>query len=110
MKTSIDGVGRVLVPAALRRRAGLEAGVELDARFEDGKLVLEPSPLSVQIQKRGRFYVAQPQADVPAMTSDDVAAELGDLQVTAPRGTAAAAPKQAKKRAKPRAKKKARRK
>ena len=33
--------GRILVPAGLRRRLGLEPGTELVARVEDGKLVLE---------------------------------------------------------------------
>ena len=34
--------GQVTIPAALRREAGIEVGDYLEARFENGRLVLLP--------------------------------------------------------------------
>lgn len=46
--------GRVVIPAELRRRLGLEVGQTLLARVEEGRLVLE-SPKNVLARLRGRF-------------------------------------------------------
>lgn len=36
MKTTIDKAGRVVIPAALRERAGLAPGVQIEVRIGDG--------------------------------------------------------------------------
>lgn len=46
--------GRLVIPAELRRRLGLEPGTELVARIEEGRLVLEP-PDNVLRRLRQRF-------------------------------------------------------
>lgn len=62
--------GRLVVPAALRRRLGIATGDILIARAEDGRLVLERRD-AVLARMRGRF------AAVPADVSlvDDLLAE-----------------------------------
>jgi AbrB family looped-hinge helix DNA binding protein len=74
MKTTIDRAGRVVIPAALRQRAGLVAGAELEMTFEDSAIRLErvaPGPRLVRI---GRRLVARPSAPSKARPSVDVAA------------------------------------
>jgi AbrB family transcriptional regulator (stage V sporulation protein T) len=44
MRITIDKFGRIVIPKAVRRRLGLEAGSELDLEAENGELVLRPVP------------------------------------------------------------------
>ena len=49
MKTSIDKAGRVVIPAAIRERAGLVAGADLDVTLDDTGVRLQrvaPGPRS----------------------------------------------------------------
>jgi len=60
MKTTIDRAGRVVIPAAIRARAGLSPGAEIDVSIEDGAVRLVrrvPGPKLVRIGKR---LVARP--------------------------------------------------
>jgi AbrB family looped-hinge helix DNA binding protein len=68
MKTTIDGAGRVVVPKALRRAVGLEAGAEVEIRATDGRIELEPAPLEVRLERRGGLLVAVPTHSVPPLT------------------------------------------
>lgn len=72
MKTSIDKAGRVIIPKTLRLKAELKPGTELDVRYENGRIVLEPSEGRIRIVKRGRFYVAVSDDTLPRMTTEDV--------------------------------------
>jgi hypothetical protein len=38
-------------------------------RFRDGVIEIEPQPLPVRLEKRGRFLVAVPKRKVPHLTS-----------------------------------------
>jgi AbrB family looped-hinge helix DNA binding protein len=80
MKTAIDGFGRVVIPRPLRERAALTAGTQLDARYEDGRIVLEPAPLLIRIKREGLFFVAEPLTPVPALSSAHVERELETLR------------------------------
>ena len=42
MKATIDAAGRLVIPKRIRREAGLESGAELEIRFEDGRIEIEP--------------------------------------------------------------------
>jgi AbrB family looped-hinge helix DNA binding protein len=72
MKSTIDDAGRLVIPRELRRAAGLEPGVPLELRVEGGAVVIEPSPLPVTIQRRGRFVVARASVPVPRLTEQSV--------------------------------------
>ena len=61
MRTSIDAAGRLVIPKAICREAGLRPGVPLEIRWEDGRIEIEPAPLPVKLVRRGRLLVAQPQ-------------------------------------------------
>lgn len=73
MKTTIDKAGRVVIPAAIRAKAGLKAGMELEIILEDDGLRLVsniPGPKLVQVGKR---LVARPTAPPEERPMLDVA-------------------------------------
>ena len=64
MKASIDKAGRIVIPAAIRERAGLVAGAEVDVTLDESGVRLEriaPGPRLVRV---GRRLVARPTASV----------------------------------------------
>lgn len=70
MRTTIDKAGRVVIPAAVRERAGLTPGAELEITVEETGVRIErvaPGPRLVRVGKR---LVARPTAaavDRPAL-------------------------------------------
>lgn len=72
MKSTIDAAGRLVIPHRIRREAGLEAGAELEIRFEDGRIEIEPTPLDVKLMKKGSLTVAVPAKPVGTLTTGKV--------------------------------------
>jgi AbrB family looped-hinge helix DNA binding protein len=64
MTTTIDAAGRLVIPGPVRREAALEPGMPLDVRWRDGIIEIEPQPLPVSIERRGRLLVARPKVKV----------------------------------------------
>ena len=64
MITTIDAAGRLVIPGPVRREAAIEPGVPLDVRWRDGIIEIEPQPLPVALEKRGRLLVARPKVKV----------------------------------------------
>lgn len=72
MKTTIDAAGRLVIPRELRKKAGLEPGMALEVRVEDGVVLVEPAPTQVVFKRRGRFVVAQRTEAGPVLTEQTV--------------------------------------
>jgi AbrB family looped-hinge helix DNA binding protein len=72
MTATIDSAGRLVIPKEAREQAGLRPGMPLEVRVRDGRIEIEPAPLDVTVEKRGRFHVAVPKAKVPALTDEVV--------------------------------------
>ncbi|HEX8010977.1 MAG TPA: AbrB/MazE/SpoVT family DNA-binding domain-containing protein [Casimicrobiaceae bacterium] len=72
MKTTIDRAGRIVVPKALREALSLKAGQPLEIRAGDGRLEVEIAPTPMQLKKRGKGIVAVPDAELPALTAEQV--------------------------------------
>ena len=73
MKSTIDKAGRVVIPAAIRSRAGLEPGTELDIRYEDGEVRIVrnvPGPKLVRVDGR---LVARPTVPPEQCPAVDIA-------------------------------------
>ncbi len=73
MKATIDKAGRVVIPAAIRAKAGLRPGTELDVIVDDGTIRLlraVPGPKLVRVGKR---LVARPTANAKRLPTIDVA-------------------------------------
>lgn len=84
MVTTMDAAGRLVIPSAIRREAALEPGVPLEVRWRDGVIEIEPQPLPVTLQRKGRLLVATPvgrvrrlQAKTVERTRRDLAARRG---------------------------------
>lgn len=72
MVTTMDSAGRLVIPSEIRREAGIEPDTPLDVRWRDGLIEIEPQPLAVKLEKRGRLVVATPRGRVPALTDATV--------------------------------------
>lgn len=73
MKATIDKAGRVVIPAAIRAKTGLQPGTELDVVVDDGTIRLlraVPGPKLVRVGKR---LVARPTANAKRLPAVDVA-------------------------------------
>ena len=72
MITTIDPAGRLVIPKEIRREAALTPGTPLDVRWRDGVIEIEPRPLRVTLQQKGRLLVASPTAKVTSLRSSTV--------------------------------------
>lgn len=71
MKTTIDKAGRVVIPAAIRERAGLVAGATLLVTVDDLGVRLERDAAPPRLVRVGKRLVAKPvSSDEPAPTVD----------------------------------------
>jgi AbrB family looped-hinge helix DNA binding protein len=78
MRTTIDKAGRVVIPAALRERAGLTAGAELEVTADDLGIRLERVATGPKLVKIGKRLVARPTAGNDTRPEVDVAALIED--------------------------------
>ena len=69
MTTTIDAAGRLVIPREIRREAALEPGVPLDVRWRDGVIEIEPRPVPVSLETRGRLLVARPRTRIRPLTA-----------------------------------------
>jgi len=75
MKTTIDKAGRVVLPAPVRRRAGLVAGAELDVQVdEEGSVRLVRTVPGPRLVRRGGRLVARARVAARKLPEVDVAA------------------------------------
>jgi len=70
MRTAIDGVGRVVIPKALRDAMGLTAGQALEIAERDGRLEIVPAATPMTLVDEGDGVVAVADADMPVLTTD----------------------------------------
>ena len=74
MRTTIDKAGRVVIPAALRERAGLAPGAELEVTEDELGIRLERIAAGPRLVKVGRRLVARPTAAADDRPAIDIAA------------------------------------
>ena len=73
MRTTIDKAGRIVIPAALRDRAGFVAGSEIEISEDDRGLRLERVAAGPRLVRIGKRLVARPTARVDARPVIDIA-------------------------------------
>jgi AbrB family looped-hinge helix DNA binding protein len=78
MRTTIDKAGRVVIPAAVRERAGLTPGSELEVTEEDRGIRLERVAAGPRLVKVGRRLVARPTVSADRRPTVDIAAVIED--------------------------------
>jgi AbrB family looped-hinge helix DNA binding protein len=74
MRTTIDKVGRVVIPASLRERAGLSPGAELEVTQDDLGIRLERVAPGPRLMKIGHRLVAKPSVAADKRPNVDIAA------------------------------------
>jgi AbrB family looped-hinge helix DNA binding protein len=74
MRTTIDKAGRVVIPAAVRERAGLSPGTALEVTVDELGIRLERMAAGPRLVKVGRRLVARPTVAADVRPSIDVAA------------------------------------
>lgn len=72
MITTIDAVGRIVIPKALRQALGLRPGQSLEIRAGDGRLEIEVAATPLKLPKRGKGVVAVPSVSLPRLTAEQV--------------------------------------
>jgi AbrB family looped-hinge helix DNA binding protein len=72
MVTTIDAVGRVVIPKAIRERLGLRGGTEIAVELVAGHIEIHLTGPEVRIEEREDGPVLVPEVPVPTLTIDDV--------------------------------------
>jgi AbrB family looped-hinge helix DNA binding protein len=72
MRITMDSAGRLVIPKAIRREAGLQPQMSLEISCSHGRIEIEPAPLPVKLVRKGRLLVAVPQQDREQLTSEIV--------------------------------------
>lgn len=80
MSITIDSAGRIVVPKSVREAAGFVPGMQLDVRFRDGRIEIEPAPMKVRVEARGGVTVLVPEEPVERLTASQVAAVIAALR------------------------------
>ncbi|HET9563329.1 MAG TPA: AbrB/MazE/SpoVT family DNA-binding domain-containing protein [Mycobacterium sp.] len=80
MQTTIDRVGRIVVPKALRDELHLVGGTALEIRVNDGRLEIEPLATPMRLVGRGKGLVATTDKPLPPIDADDVRAVVESLR------------------------------
>lgn len=70
MSATIDSAGRIVIPKALRDRAGLTAGTRVDFRFHDGAIEIAPVVGDLAWEQVGR--VRYPVLQEPGLTTEAI--------------------------------------
>ena len=78
MRTTIDKAGRVVIPAAVRERAGFAPGTELEIRLDETGVRLERIAPGPKLVKVGRRLVARPTAPTETRPRLDIAGIVED--------------------------------
>jgi AbrB family looped-hinge helix DNA binding protein len=66
----MDSAGRLVIPREIRREAKLAPGVPLEVRWHEGRIEIEPAPVAVRLERRGRLLVATAVDRTSTLTSD----------------------------------------
>lgn len=81
MKITIDSAGRLVIPREIRRQAGIQPGMALDVRWQDGRIEIEPAVLSVRVERQGHLLVAVTEDEGATLSTEAVEAMRERLQV-----------------------------
>jgi len=78
MRTTIDKAGRVVIPAAVRERAGLSPGAALEITEDELGIRIERVASGPRLIKIGKRLVARPTAAAENRPAVDIAALVED--------------------------------
>lgn len=76
MRSTIDSVGRVVIPKNLRERLGLGPHRAIEIREREGRIEIEPVPTPMKLVRRRGGLAAVPEGDLPPLTDEVVRATI----------------------------------
>lgn len=79
MITTMDAAGRLVIPREIRREAALEPDTPLEVRWRDGVIEIEPQPLAVTLEQKGRLLVATPAIKAAPLRTSTVERTRRDI-------------------------------
>lgn len=79
MITTMDHAGRLVIPSEIRRESAIEPGTPLEVRWRDGVIEIEPQPLAVRLERKGRLLVARPATKTRTLRTTTVERTRSDL-------------------------------
>jgi len=81
IQAPMDSAGRIVVPKAVRERAGVHGGTVFDIVVRDDAVIeLRPAPRIVRIEQRDGLPVAVPDAPSEPLSAETVEATLRQLR------------------------------
>ncbi len=69
---SVDSAGRLLLPKAIREKAGLNPGVPFEVSVTKGHIEMKPAQPAVRLARKGQLTVAIAEDDLAPMTEQEV--------------------------------------
>jgi AbrB family looped-hinge helix DNA binding protein len=78
MRSTIDRAGRVVIPAAIRERAGFTAGSELEITEDDLGVRIQRVAIGPRLVKVGRRLVARPRVTPDRRPTIDIETLIED--------------------------------
>lgn len=76
MRVSIDSVGRLVVPKAVRNELGITGPAELEVKVRDGVIELAVADVAARVEDRPRGAVIAADAPMNPLTVEDVRAAI----------------------------------
>jgi bifunctional DNA-binding transcriptional regulator/antitoxin component of YhaV-PrlF toxin-antitoxin module len=76
MRVTMDSVGRLVVPKALRAELGITGPAELEVSARDGVIELAVADVPAHVEQRGSRPVIVADAAVKPLTVEDVRAAI----------------------------------
>jgi AbrB family looped-hinge helix DNA binding protein len=70
MKTTIDRLGRVVVPKPIRDKLGLRGGERLEVEERDGVIDLRPAAMEAKVVETPQGPVAEPLGSTTPLTDE----------------------------------------
>jgi AbrB family looped-hinge helix DNA binding protein len=80
MRTTIDRLGRVVVPKPIRDRLQLRGGETLEVEERDGVVELRPAPVEMRVVDTPDGPVVEPLTEIAPLTDEIVRTTLDDLR------------------------------
>lgn len=80
MTSTIDSAGRIVIPKAIRDKAELVPGTEIEIELEDGRVVLSPAVMHTHLEERDGIYMLIADEAVAPLTNSMVESEIEALR------------------------------
>jgi AbrB family looped-hinge helix DNA binding protein len=80
MSATIDAAGRLVIPKALRERAGLTAGTRVDFHYRDGHIEIAPIEVEGGWERYRGIDFPTPPADAPDLTVQEIRDSIEDAR------------------------------